>query len=155
MKSRFDRILLAAALAALVAPAMGCVAHASVSGQAVLVATPPPPPPTYSVMTCPAGHAYVDGRYHWNGYAWVWVQPKCMYKPGYVWVGPSYVHVTGGVKYHGGYWKPAPSGHKVKHGHPTSGKKVKKGHPPAAKKGSPPPKPVKKGNAVKKGHPVK
>jgi hypothetical protein len=97
---------------ALVAGA-GCVARAHVGVSAVLVASPPPRPVVVTPLACPAGHLYVDGRYHWNGTAWIWVEPACYYKPGYVWVSPTYVVVGSGVRYTAGYWKPAPASHKA------------------------------------------
>jgi len=91
-----------------------CVAHAYVSTSAVVVASPPPQPIVVAPLVCPAGHIYVEGRYHWNGYAWVWIDHGCYYKPGYVWITPAYIVVGGGVKYHAGYWKPVSVQHKAK-----------------------------------------
>ena len=101
--------LRASALAiVLLVPLAGCVAQAHVGASAVLVATPPPQPVASSPPACPAAHVLAPGRYHWSGMAWVWVEPACLYKPGYVWVSPTYVIVSGGVRYSAGYWKPAP-----------------------------------------------
>jgi hypothetical protein len=86
----------------------GCVARAHVGASAVLVATPPPQPVLAAPPPCPAGHDLVEGRYHWDGTTWIWIEPACLFKPGYVWVSPTYVIVSGGVRYHAGYWKPAP-----------------------------------------------
>jgi hypothetical protein len=119
----------------LLVPAAGCVARAHVGAGAVLVATPPPQHVTVASPSCAAGHVLVEGRYHWNGTAWVWIEPACLYKPGYVWVSPSYVIVSGGVRYHAGYWKPAPVHHKAG--------PVKKKHHPVVKA-----KPVKNKGAL-------
>jgi hypothetical protein len=109
---------------ALLVPLAGCVVRGQMSAEAVLVATPPPQPVLVAPPACPSGHVLVEGRYHWNGLAWVWVEPACLYKPGYVWVSPTYVVVSGGVRYHAGYWKPAPVHHKP---HPAvKAKPVKK-----------------------------
>jgi hypothetical protein len=104
----------------------GCAARAHVRTEAVFVATAPPQPVVVVPVACQAGHVYVEGRYHWNGAAWVWVEPNCFYKPGYVWVGPTYVVVQGGVRYHAGYWKAAKVHHKAK---PVVHHKPAKPHP--------------------------
>ncbi|MFH1438854.1 MAG: hypothetical protein ABIJ56_24305, partial [Pseudomonadota bacterium] len=98
---------------ALVAIAMyGCPPPPTVyyvEPEPLVINTPPPPEPVHVVVdvnTCPGGHVWVNAYHHWNGHAWVMVQGQCVNKPGYVWVGPSYVHVHGGVKYVKGYWKP-------------------------------------------------
>jgi hypothetical protein len=118
----------------LLAPAAGCVARAHVGVSAVLVTTPPPQHVAVAPPSCADGHVLVEGRYHWNGTAWVWIEPACLYKPGYVWVSPSYVIVSGGVRYHAGYWKAAQVHHKA-------GPVKKKAHPvvkakPVKKKGA-------------------
>lgn len=127
--------LRASALAcALLVQVAGCVARSHVGASAVLVATPPPQHVVVTPPSCPAGHVLAEGRYHWNGTVWIWIEPACLYKPGYVWVSPSYVIVSGGVRYQAGYWKPAPVHHKA-------GPVQKKPHPvvkakPVKKKGA-------------------
>lgn len=101
-------------VAAILLTGAGCAARAHVSTRAVLVTTPPPTPVHVAALYCQADHVYVEGRYHWNGVAWVWVEHACYYKPGYVWVIPTYVVVKGGVRYHTGYWKAVPAHHKAK-----------------------------------------
>jgi hypothetical protein len=109
----------------------GCAVRAHASASAVIVHSPPPKPVVLAPLTCPAGHVYVEGRYHWNGAAWVWVDHACYHKPGYVWIAPTYVVVQGGVRYYPGHWKPAGAHAKPapKHHKAAPPKKASKPHP--------------------------
>lgn len=151
---RFARGAALALALALALGSTGCVVHGTATAEPVYVSTPPPQPVYVEAYSCPAGHYYVEGYQHWNGYAWVYVEPQCVYKPGYVWVTPAYVTVSGGVKYKPGYWKAAPPKKKaVHHGKPPKKKVIHSGQP-TYKSGPPPAKVKHQGKPVHKGKPV-
>ena len=133
----------------------GCYAEAyAVAPGPVVVESYPPDGVVYvEDASCPIDYVYVADYYHWDGYNWILIEGGCYYRPGYVWIAPTYVHVHSGVHYSAGYWKPAYHGHvkgsaspTVIQGHPTA-KKVT-AHPPA-----PPPPPAMKAHPPGKAIP--
>jgi hypothetical protein len=89
------------------------VARARIRAEPVHVSAAPPHR-VAERLDCPPGYIFVEGHFHWDGHGWVWIDSRCVHKPGYVWIAPAYVSVGGGVKYREGYWKPGPEAHEGK-----------------------------------------
>jgi hypothetical protein len=76
-----------ALVAAIAAPATGCVvrAHGRVRVPIVVVEAPPPPPPRHTIVVRP-GHIWIDGHHRWDGHRYVWVEGRYeRERPGYYW----------------------------------------------------------------------
>lgn len=77
-----------------------------------VVAQAAPPPPPVQVEVQPAQptvqSVWVDGHYSFEAGRWVWIAGSWQTpRAGYVWQAPVGVAVSGGVRYHPGYWRPA------------------------------------------------
>ena len=65
-----------------VAAVLGCVVVASGRTRAE-VSSPPPAPANEAPVACDPGYVRVPGHWRWNGYQYVWIPQRCVYRPGY------------------------------------------------------------------------
>jgi len=73
----------------------------------VVVAQAPPPPPVEVAVASPGpDYVWVEGRWTWNGAAWVWVRGYWIVPPHprAIWVGPHWVYGPRGWYCRPGYW---------------------------------------------------
>ena len=70
------------AAAGAVAASLGCVVVASGRTRAE-VSSPPPAPASEAPVACDPGYVRVPGHWRWNGYQYVWIPQRCVYRPGY------------------------------------------------------------------------
>lgn len=68
------------------------------------VAYPPPAPANEAPVLCDPGYARVPGHWRWNGYQYVWVAQRCVYRPGYRYEAGGYYQCGDGYCYREGGW---------------------------------------------------
>jgi hypothetical protein len=68
------------------------------------VAYPPPQPASEAPVVCDPGYARVPGHWRWNGYQYVWVPQRCVYRPGYRWQPGGYYQCGDGWCFQEGGW---------------------------------------------------
>lgn len=89
--------------ATIVAASTACVvvAHRPARSE---VAYPPPAPASEAPVACEPGYSRVAGHWRWNGYQYVWVPQRCVYRPGYRWQPGGYFQCGDGWCFREGGW---------------------------------------------------
>jgi hypothetical protein len=81
----------------------GCVVVASGRTRAE-VSSPPPAPANEAPVACDPGYVRVPGHWRWNGYQYVWIPQRCVYRPGYRYEEGGYYACDDGYCYREGTW---------------------------------------------------
>ncbi len=98
------RALLVGVLASgVLGSALGCIVVARRPARSE-VAYPPPAPASEAPVLCNPGYARVPGHWRWNGYEYVWVPQRCVYRPGYRYEPGGYYSCGDGYCYREGAW---------------------------------------------------
>lgn len=94
--------------------ALACVATVSAATPACIVVAsrpsryevsyPPPAPPAEQPVLCNPGYTRVAGHWRWNGYQYVWVPQRCVYRPGYRYQPGGWVACGEGWCFREGVW---------------------------------------------------
>lgn len=81
----------------------GCVVVATGRSRAE-VSSPPPAAAYESPVACDPGYVRVPGHWRWNGYQYVWIPQRCVYRPGYRYEEGGYYTCEDGYCYREGTW---------------------------------------------------
>lgn len=101
--ARLHKLVIRWATAATMIATSGCVVVAS-RGPRSEISAPPPAPAYESPVACDPGYARVPGHWQWNGYQYVWIPQRCVYRPGYRYVEGGYYSCGDGYCYREGTW---------------------------------------------------
>jgi hypothetical protein len=82
---------------------LSCVVVAH-RGPRAEVSSPPPAPAYEPPVACDPGYVRVPGHWQWNGYQYVWIPQRCVYRPGYRYEEGGYYACDDGYCYREGTW---------------------------------------------------
>ena len=68
------------------------------------VTTPPPAPQNEAQVACDPGYSRVPGYLRWNGYQYVWLPQRCVYRPGFRFEPGAYYACGDGWCFKEGVW---------------------------------------------------
>jgi hypothetical protein len=68
------------------------------------VTTPPPAPQNEAAIACDAGYSRVPGYWRWNGYQYVSLPQRCVYRPGFRFEPGTYFACGDGWCFKEGAW---------------------------------------------------
>lgn len=99
----FHRVVMQFTGVAAIAVVSGCVVVATGHARAE-VSSPPPAPASEAPVACDPGYVRVPGHWRWNGYQYVWIPQRCVYRPGYRYEEGGYYACDDGYCYREGTW---------------------------------------------------